>query len=74
MLGHRTYLTIGLLAGLLIAGSAMAAPSVITLGGDSSGDDPIAACGDLAASPWEAGRDGRGLEDDQVFSEGAITA
>jgi TPR repeat protein len=74
MLGHRTYLTIGLLAGLLMAGSAMAAPSVITLGGDSSGDDPIAACGDLAASPWEAGRDGRGLEDDQVFIDGAITA
>jgi TPR repeat protein len=74
MLGHRIQLTIGLLAGLLIAGSGLGAPEVITLGGGSGSDDPITACGDLAASPWEQGRDGRGLDDDQIFIDGAIAA
>ena len=74
MLGKLSRLTMGLLVGLLMAGSALAAPSVVTLGGGDVSDDPVAACGDLAASPWEAGRDGRGLEDDQIFIDGAITA
>jgi TPR repeat protein len=74
MLGHRFHPLIGLVAGLVMAGSALAAPTVVTLGGDSSADDPMAACGDLAASPWEAGREGRGVEDKQVFIDGAITA
>ena len=36
--------------------------------------DPMAACGDLAASPFEDGRDGRGLADDQIFIDGAMAA
>lgn len=74
MHGHRKYWTIGLLAGLLMAGSALAAPQVVVLGGGGAGDDPTAACGDLAASPYEAGRNGHGLEDSQIFIDGAITA
>ncbi len=74
MLGHRFHVTIGLLAGLVVAGPALSAPEVVVLGGGSGSDDPVAACGDLAASPWEAGRDGRGLADDQIFIDGAITA
>ena len=74
MLGHRTIATIGLLAGLLLAGPALAEPSVVVLGGGGSGDDPVTACGDLAASPWEPGRDGRGLTDEQVFIDGATAA
>jgi TPR repeat protein len=73
MLGHRVQI-IGLLAGLLLAGPVLAAPSVVVLGGGNVSDDPVAACGDLAASPWEAGRDGRGLADEQVFIDGAIAA
>jgi TPR repeat protein len=74
MLGHRFHLTIGLVAGLMVAGSASAAPEVVGLGGIGSADDPVAACGDLAASPWEGERQGRGLADDQIFIDGAITA
>jgi len=74
MLGHRILLTIGLLAGLMMVGSVLAAPEVVTLGGGDSADDPVATCGDLAASPWETGREGRGLEDDQIFIDGAIAA
>lgn len=74
MLGHRIHVTIGLLAGLLLAGPALAAPSVVVLGGASDGDDPVAACADLAASPWELSRGGRGLADDQIFIDGAIAA
>jgi TPR repeat protein len=74
MLGHRFHVTMGLLAGLLLAGPALAEPEVVVLGGGAGNDDPVAACGDLAASPWEAGRDGRGLADDQIFIDGAIAA
>ncbi len=74
MLGHRYHLTIGLLAGLFMAGSALAAPEVVVLGGGADSDDPVAACGDLAASPYEAGRDGRGVADDEIFIDGAIAA
>ncbi len=74
MLGHRFHLTIGLLVGLIMAGSASGAPEVVGLGGIGGDDDPVAACGDLAASPWEAGREGRGLADDQIFIDGAISA
>lgn len=74
MAGHRYHLTVGLLCALLMASPALAVPEVTTLGGGSDSDDPVAACGDLAASPWEAGRDGRGLDDGQVFIDGAITA
>src|SRR5690606_10130942 len=73
MLGHYRKLTLGLLAGLLLAGQALAAPEVVVLGGGEGGD-PVAACGELAASPWEAGRNGRGLTDEQIFIDGAIAA
>ena len=74
MLGHRTFAAVGLLAGLLMTGPGLAAPEVVVLGGGSASDDPVAACGDLAASPWEAGREGRGLADGQIFIDGAIAA
>ena len=73
MLGYRIHV-MGLLAGLLMAGPALAAPAVVVLGGGSDSDDPVAACGDLAASPWEPSRNGRGLADDQIFIDGAIAA
>jgi TPR repeat protein len=73
MLGHTRYLTIGLLSALLMAGSALAEPEVTQLG-TATGADPLTQCGDLAASRWEPGRDGRGVEDDQVFIDGALAA
>jgi hypothetical protein len=73
MLRHRNHRTIGLLAGLMMAGSALAAPEVTVLGGGGD-QDPVAACGLLAASPYEADRPGPGLEDDQIFLNGAMTA
>jgi TPR repeat protein len=73
MLGHRNHRIIGLLAWLLLSGPVLAAPDVVVLGG-GTGDDPVAACGDLAASPFEPGRAGRGLDDGQIFIDGAIAA
>lgn len=73
MLGYLTHFTIGTLTALLMAGSALAAPEVVVLG--AGGDtDPLVQCGDLAASPFEAGRNGRGVNDEQIFIDGAITA
>ncbi|HZY67916.1 MAG TPA: tetratricopeptide repeat protein [Devosia sp.] len=72
MLGHRFGFVALTLAGLLLAGPAAAAPEVVTLGSGPAGD-PVAACGDMASSPWEAGREG-GLTDEQVFIDGAIAA
>lgn len=73
MLGHTRNLTIGLLSALLMAGSALAEPEVTQLGTETNAD-PLTQCGELAASRWEPGRDGRGVEDDQIFIDGAITA
>lgn len=73
MLGQRKHLTIGLLSALLTATSALAEPEVTVLGG-GTGADPLAQCGDLAASPFEPGRNGRGLADGQIFIGGATAA
>jgi TPR repeat protein len=73
MVGHRKHLVGGLSALLLMTVSAVAAPEVTVLG--TGGDaDPLVQCGDLAASPFEPGRGGRGLADGQVFIDGAIAA
>ncbi|MBI4923854.1 MAG: SEL1-like repeat protein [Devosia nanyangense] len=67
---------LGLAAAMLFAAPALAVPKVVTLGGgDSGAADPVVACGSLAASPYEAGWEGKGVaEDDQVFLDGAQTA
>jgi TPR repeat protein len=59
---------------LALAAPALAAPQVVTLGVGDPAADPIAACADLAASPFEPGRGGRGLLDDQIFLDGAMAA
>lgn len=66
--------TAGLWLALLMA-PALAAPQVTSLGVDSSADaDPVAACGALAASPFEPGHEATGLSDKQIFLDGALTA
>ena len=74
MLMHR--LTTVCLSVLLLApGLALADPKVVSVGGDATADsDPVAACGALAASPYETGWGGRGLADAQIFLDGAETA
>jgi TPR repeat protein len=62
------------LVAILVAAPARAEPGVTVLGGGAAGGDPVAACGALASSPWEADRIGPGLEDDQLFLGGALTA
>ncbi len=65
----------GLAAGALALGlvlPALAAPEVVLLGSSGGDGDPVAACGDAAASPFEAGRDGRGLGDAQIFLGDAV--
>jgi TPR repeat protein len=58
---------------LLLAVPAQADPSVIALGGAAMGDAPatpeawLAACGDLTGSPYEMGREGRGVADDKAL-------
>lgn len=65
----------GVLAALICASPAFAVPKVVPLGGDTIADaDPVAACGSLAASPWEDGWKGRGLDDKAIFLDGALTA
>lgn len=72
MVGN-SYRVIGLLAGLLLASPLLAAPSVKILGVSTSGD-AVGNCGLLAASPYEAARPGAGVEDDEIFLNGAIAA
>ena len=65
----------GLAAGALALGlvlPALAAPEVVLLGSSGGDGDPVAACGDAAASPFEAGRDGRGPSDQQIFLSEAV--
>lgn len=56
---------------------ALADPAVISLGGNSAAapanpEEWVVACGDLVASPFEAGREGRGVaEDKDLFLEAA---
>ena len=74
-MGLRDAIVLGALGAALAAAPAMAGPQVVTLGGDTTGDnDPVAACGALAASPYEAGWEGRGLKDKQIFLNGAQAA
>jgi TPR repeat protein len=61
-------------AAMLCAAPVLGTPKVVTLGGGDTDTDPVAACGDFAASPYEDGRDGRGATDDQVFLDGALRA
>jgi TPR repeat protein len=63
----------GVLAASALLQPALAAPEIVVLG-TGTGGDPVAACGDLAASPFESGREGRGLTDAQIFISGAISA
>ena len=65
---------IWVLLGAAFASPAFAEPQVITLGVGDITADPVAACGDLAASPFEAGRNGRGLADGAIFLDGATEA
>jgi len=74
-MGLRDAILLGVLGVALAAAPVVAAPQVVTLGGDTTGDnDPVAACGALASSPWEAGWEGRGLKDKQIFLNGAQAA
>ena len=63
MLRHRlTSVCLGVV--LLATGPALADPKVVSVGSDATADqDPVAACGALAASPYEVGWSGRGLAD-----------
>lgn len=66
---------LGLVAALLLAAPAFAVPKVVSLGGDATTDkDPVAVCGSLAAAPWEDGWQGPGLDDKEIFLDGALTA
>lgn len=56
-----------------LAFPALAEPEVVVLGGPTDAD-PVAACGDLAASPFEVDRDGRGVIDKHLLINAAITA
>ncbi len=71
MRAFQLSLTAGALA-LGLAMPALAAPEVVLLGSAGSGGDPVAACADAAASPFEDGRDGRGLADRQIFLGDAV--
>ncbi len=74
MLRHRLT-TVCLSVLLLATGPALAEPKVVSVGGDATAErDPVAACGALAASPYEAGWSGRGLADAQIFLDGAEAA
>jgi len=68
---HSRFLAAGALA-LGLAAPALAAPEVVLLGGGGGAADPVAACGDAAASPFEPGRDGRGVSDQQIFLGEAV--
>ncbi|MEQ1901844.1 MAG: tetratricopeptide repeat protein [Devosia sp.] len=76
MRGAGKWLT-SLAVALSLTLPALADPAVVSLGGNSaaapsSPEEWVAACGDLAASPFEAGRDGRGVaEDKDLFLEAA---
>ena len=61
------------LAATIWSAPAFATPEIVELG-TSGAHDAIVACGDLAAHPLEAGRDGRGVTDAQIFIDGAIDA
>ncbi len=73
MRGHLHQLVGMLLAATMWSAPAFAAPEVVVLG-TGGADDPVAACADLAAHPYEAGRDGSGVTDSQIFIDGAIEA
>ncbi len=64
----------GIAALLLLAMPALAAPQAVTLGAGDPVADPVAACGELAASPYESGWAGRGHTDAQIYLDGALTA
>ncbi len=59
---------------LLLAAPVLAAPQVVTLGEGDPAADPVAACGELAASPYEDGWSGRGHSDEQIYLDGALPA
>src|SRR5215212_802597 len=65
--GTRGTVLVGAIVALLCVAPVLATPKVVTLGGGNTTSDPVAACGDLAASPDEDSREGRGVSDDQVF-------
>ena len=64
----------GIAAVALLVAPAFAAPEVVTLGQGDPSADPVAACGELVASPYEAGWEGRGHTDKQIYIDGALTA
>jgi TPR repeat protein len=73
MLRHCV-IAVGIAALLCAASPVLAEPKVVTLGGDTTSDaGPVAACGAVAASPFEAGFEGKGLTDDEVYLDGAKT-
>ncbi|MGN6684900.1 MAG: tetratricopeptide repeat protein, partial [Devosia sp.] len=73
-MGLREAIALGVL-GVALATPAVAVPQVVTLGGDATDDtNPVTACGAQAASPYEAGWEGRGLKDKQIFLNGAQAA
>lgn len=73
MRGLARILGTALLAAIILPGPAVSAPEVVVLGTDTS-QDSATTCGDLAASPYEAGRNGKGVTDEQLFMDGAISA
>ncbi len=74
MPGFRSRLMLVAALALCAAPPSLAAPEVITLGTDAQAADPVAACGDAAASAFEDGRDGHGVEDGQIFLGGAVAS
>ena len=69
------WIAAGIVAASLFGAPAFAAPKVDALG--SVGDvaaDPVTACADLAASPWDPGRAGKGIRDEDIYLDAALTA
>jgi len=69
------WIAVGIVAAGLCGAPALAAPKVDALG--SVGDvakDPVTACADLAASPWDPGRNGEGIRDEDIYLDAALAA